>query len=238
MNPGRIAPPAGQDPDAGILADLDLVEETCAVGGFTFDLIRPRSAEALIDQREYDQDERLPYWAEPWPSGRVLGDEIALQPLQDLRVIELGCGLGLPALVAAARGAKVIATDWYPAALAVLRENVRRNLPAPIETIELDWLNPPSWIAERERFDLVLGADILYELRYAGALTEIVPRLVAPDGEALIADPRRAYAGEFVEHMVDAGWAYELTERKVTGHVDDAGPIVRLHRLRPPQTPA
>ena len=236
MNPGRIAPPAGQDPDAGILTELDLVEETCAVGGFTFDLIRPRSAEALIDQREYDQDERLPYWAEPWPSGRVLGDEIAMGPLQGLRVIELGCGLGLPALVAAARGAKVVATDWYPAALAVLRENARRNLAAPIETLELDWLNPPTWTDEVEPFDLVLGADVLYELRYAGALTELVPRLVAPGGEALIADPRRAYAGDFVEHMVEAGWAYELTERKVTIQVDEAGPIVRLHRLRPPQT--
>jgi predicted nicotinamide N-methyase len=158
----------------------------------------------------------------------------ATKSLQGLRVIEIGCGLGLPALVAAARGAKVLATDWYPAALAVLRENARRNLAAPIETMELDWLNPPDWLSHREPFDLVLGADILYELRYAGALTELVPRLVAQDGEALIADPRRAYAGDFVEHMVEAGWAYELTERKVTVQVDEAGPIVRLHRLRPP----
>lgn len=234
MNDGRIAPGAPSGDDRRLIDELDLVEETVQVAGSTFEIVRPRSAEALIDQEDYERDERLPYWAEPWPSGRILAEALVEHPLAGRRLIELGCGLALPTLVAARAGAHVLATDWYPSALAVLRENARRN-DVRIETADLDWMHPSDEVMRAAPFELVVAADVLYELRYAGALTALVPRLAGLSGEALIADPRRPYASDFVEGMLELGWTWELNERRVVGRVDEAGPIVRLHRLRPPQ---
>src|SRR3954471_20913906 len=64
-----------------------------------------REAEALARRG-------VPYWAGLWPSGLELARAISRGPALDgRRVLELGCGLGLPSLAAAQRGATVLATD-------------------------------------------------------------------------------------------------------------------------------
>ena len=80
MPPARIArfPGRGGDPaeeaDAAVLAGFDLVEEQVAAGAIELTIRRPVSAEDLIDEEEYEHDERLPCWAELWPSARALAD--------------------------------------------------------------------------------------------------------------------------------------------------------------------
>jgi hypothetical protein len=90
-------------------------------------MLRPPSAEELIDEAAFDEEEFLPYWAELWPSGLALARHVAARDLRGLRVLELGCGLGLPALAAALRGADVLATDWAEDAIELLRRNAERN---------------------------------------------------------------------------------------------------------------
>ena len=104
----------------------------------------------------------MPYWAELWPSGLALAR--ALPPrLDGLRVVELGCGLGVPSLTAAARGADVTALDWARDAIALLDRNAARN------HVELFGV-AADWRAFTGSFDLVLGADLLYERRNVQAL--------------------------------------------------------------------
>ncbi len=55
---------------------FDVVEHRLEVGARPFDLRHPRSADALIDDAEFNKDERLPYWAEIWPSAYVLAGRI------------------------------------------------------------------------------------------------------------------------------------------------------------------
>jgi predicted nicotinamide N-methyase len=74
-------------------------------------MVRPPDAEALIDEDAFARDEFLPYWAELWPSARVLAGYVAELPLAGTRAVELGCGVGLPSLVVALAGADVVATD-------------------------------------------------------------------------------------------------------------------------------
>jgi predicted nicotinamide N-methyase len=83
-----------------------------------------------------------------------------------VRVVELGCGLGLPSLVAAARGARVKATDWAAEAIGLLRDNAVRN-GLELTAVQRDWRLP--W---DERFDLALAADVLYERRNVEPLVE------------------------------------------------------------------
>ena len=117
--------------------------------------------------------------------------------------MELGCGLGVPALVAAARGAKVTALDWAPAAIELLRENAERNRIA-LEAVAIDWR------AFDGSYDLVLGSDLLYEARNADALLEILPRL---GPEVFLADPGRPAASGFFERARATWLVEELGER-------------------------
>lgn len=106
--------------------------------------------------------------------------------------MELGCGLGVPSLVAAARGAEVTATDWADDAIELLVRNAGRNglrLRAELR----DWREP--W---DERFDLALAADLLYEHRNVEPLVELLPRL-AP--ETLLGLAARPYEQEVLDRL-------------------------------------
>ena len=159
-------------------------------------MLRPDAPEALIDEEAFERDEFLPYWAELWPAAQALA--AALPAVDGLNVVELGCGLGLPSLVAAALGAHVTATDWAVDAVDLLRENATRNgLELVVE--RRDWREP--WPA---RFDLVLAADVLYERRN-------VEPLVARLGE-LAPLTILALAGRPYEPTFLAAWPGECAQ--------------------------
>jgi predicted nicotinamide N-methyase len=214
-------------------ASNDIVAETVEVAGRTLTLLRPRSAEALIDEADFARDERLPYWAELWPSARVLAEAIAGEDLAGRRVLELGCGLGLPSLVAATGGARILATDWYADALTLLRRNAGAA-GLHVRTLLVDWRRPPAALRAAAPFDLVMAADVLYEARNAAALAPLLPRLVAPAGRLLIADPRRPDAPPLIEALAAKGWSHRREDLTARGPVDESGPVIHLHRLAPP----
>ena len=217
-----------------LLASFRPVIDEIAVGDRLVALLRPPSAEDLIDEDDYARDERLPYWAEIWPSGRVLAEALAAAPLAGRRVLELGCGLGLAAVAALLAGGDVLATDWYPEALEFARANALRVTGRELPTMLIDWRDPSSAFLARAPFDLVAAADVLYEARNAHALGALLPRLVSRSGEAWIADPRRPDAALLVDALMAEGWGHACEATTHSGRVDESGPVVNLHRLAPP----
>jgi predicted nicotinamide N-methyase len=159
------------------------------VGEVELSLLRPVAPEELIDEEAFARDDFLPYWAELWPAALALADALP-HGLDGVRVVELGCGLGVPSLVAAARGARVTATDWACEAIELLRCNAERNR-LELRAVVRDWREP--WV---ERFDLVLAADVLYEHRNVEPLAALLPTL-AP--EALLGLAGRPYERELLE---------------------------------------
>jgi len=176
---------------------LNLVEEDIELGGgLRLSILRPPSADELIDEATFDEEEFLPYWAELWPSGLALARHVATLDLAGRRVLELGCGLGLPSLAAALRGADVLATDWAGDAIDLLRRNAERN-GASIRVARVRWSEPEP-LLRAAPWDLVLGADLLYEERNADQLAGLLPQLGA---ETLLAEPGRPYAKDFLERF-------------------------------------
>ena len=106
--------------------------------------------------------------------------------------MELGCGLGLPSLAAALGGADVLATDWSPDAIDLLRTNAEQN-GAVLDTEIVGWATP-ELLVERAPFDLVLASDVLYERRNADELLDLLPKL---GDEVLVADPSRPFTKSF-----------------------------------------
>ncbi|MES1248461.1 MAG: 50S ribosomal protein L11 methyltransferase [Actinomycetota bacterium] len=168
------------------------IEETFEVAGRTLTLLRPPSAEELIDEAAFAREEFLPYWAELWPSGVALAEHVAARALDGKRVLELGAGLGLPSLAAALRGADVLATDWAEDAVTLLAANAARN-GIGLRAEAMRWDEPERFGAG---WDLVLAADVLYEQRNAEQLLDLLPRLRA--AEILVAEPGRPFAKDFL----------------------------------------
>lgn len=212
------------------LSGFDLIDEVVVAGPHRLRVVKPRTADDLINEAEYEVDERLPYWAELWPSGLALANRLAQRPLRGLRVVELGAGLGIPSLVAAAGGATVLATDWYEAPLRFVAINAGRA-GLTVATMFVDWRDPPQALLDQAPFDMVVAADVLYEPRNAQPLAALLPRLVADDGEAIIADPRRPDAQPFLDALTSTGWSIHTDEIAHESPLDESGPIVHLYHL-------
>jgi predicted nicotinamide N-methyase len=198
------------------------------VGTRTWRLERPRSVDDLINEADFARDERLPYWADLWPSAIVLAREVSALDGAGCRALELGCGLGLPALSAAHAGYDVTATDYYEDALRFARRNAVRNLGRDIATRLVDWRAFPDDLG---RFDLVLASDVLYERDYAPLVARAVVGSLAAGGVALVADPGRPARDGFLDECarLGAGVGTRRTARFGDGAAEQ---MITIHEVR------
>jgi predicted nicotinamide N-methyase len=203
---------------------LDLAVGVLDLHGGRVRFVHPREPTALLDDEDVAADQAYPpYWAEVWESGVELAYAVSARDWAGATVLELGCGLGLPSLAAALRGARVLATDRVADALAFAGANAAENGVA-VETVVCAW-NDPEPVLERAPWDLVLVADVLYGQRGIDELTPLLPRLVA-DGEVWVADPDRPLTPSFLAAAKER-WA--VVETLPTRRDD-----VRIHRLAGP----
>ena len=211
--------------DDGALSDalLDVVrDEVKPGGGDPVTVLRPRDWDELRHQ-EGAVARTAPYWACLWPSGMALADELAGRgDLDGRRVLELGCGLGLPSVVAARAGAEVLATDGVSDAVVFAAHNLAVN-DLEGEVALVDWRAADA-LVERGPWDLVFAADVFYLRHNVDALLRLLPRLVAAGGEALIADPSRAGGRDF---LAAARGVFSVQSRE-----DPGRDRVNLHTLR------
>ncbi|MCS7293999.1 MAG: 50S ribosomal protein L11 methyltransferase, partial [Dehalococcoidia bacterium] len=152
--------------------------------GQTFRIVQPADIDRLLDLAANDPEENLPYWAELWPSGIALADAVLLDPrrVHDTPVIELGCGLGLTAAAALQAGARLLATDYDPAALLLTRWNCRCNVGHEPMVMQLNWRRPSAEffaLVGSTGVPLVLAADVLYEQRDIEPLLSLIDRILA-----------------------------------------------------------
>jgi methyltransferase-like protein 23 len=170
---------------------------------------------ALIDvwdEQRYLGEERsvAPYGVALWPASIALAHELAslAAELRGKHVLELGAGTGLPGIVAATFGARVVQTDFHEAVLALGRRNAERNRVHDIEHRLADWTR---W-GESARYDLILGADVIYAPRNHPHLRAIFESNLAPGGRLLLTDPFRKSSLELLEAMEHDGWTVRMTK--------------------------
>lgn len=207
------------------------------LGRFAMELLHPANSEELIDEEEFDRDERLPYWADVWPSAKVLARHVAQLEGHGRTLLELGCGSGLVAAAAARAGFRVTATDYYGDSLLFTRANVAEaagdDAGAAMTTRLVDWRDFP---ADLGTFDVVVASDVLYEHAYGPLVAKAIARTLAPRGMAWLTDPGRIAARAFVEDAERRGLDVHTQER-VKLQVDQATQTIDLYLLRWPVLP-
>ena len=232
-----------QDARAGapsaLPADLsdrfDAVVLDVPLGCHTFRILTVRDPDELLESitpETFAVDERLPYWAELWTSSFALA-RVCLEeePLAGRTVLELGCGVGLAGIAAARAGATVTLTDYEQDALTFACWNADANLsPGQRSRVALrhyDWRTPDS----PGVFDVLLGADIVYERRAFAPLLSLFRKTLAPSGSVLLAEPDRTPGRDFFAFAAQEGFLVDtrsvaVERRQRTTHVT----IARIRR--------
>ncbi len=185
-----------------LAASFNIKRTSLALGDETVELLRPSNPDDLISETDYVRDERLPYWADIWPSSLILSARVVAMRGEGQRLLELGCGVGLVCIAATRAGFAVTGTDYYVDALRFAEINVRRNTARSLVARHVDWRAFPQDLGV---FDVVVASDVLYEASYPALVAEALVRTVAPAGVALIADPGRVATPAFITECARRG---------------------------------
>ena len=205
---------------------------TLSIGNRCWQIAAVRNHSALIQLAP--EDGIFPFGYVLWESALALAERIAGEPhrVAGKRVLELGAGVGLPGLVAHSLGAEVWLTDHDAGVLQIARDNARRNGVGNIHAVTADWLN---WTIDQQ-YDVILGADIVYESATWDAIERIFERNLAPQGQILLADPGRTQPLQLLGTLEQRGWSIDLSTLAVPETFATATPRaidVSLCVLRP-----
>jgi predicted nicotinamide N-methyase len=179
--------------------------------------------DALTNKADDDPDvldERMPYWAELWPSALLLADTILDPkiPHPEGSWLELGCGPGLPGIAAGLCGQPGILTDYLSDAILLAELNALENNLTGLRFQQLDWRLPPADL----KVPWILASDVAYETRYFKPLLDCFDRLLTSDGEIWFSEPGRSISKPFFAEVSVAGWHQEVLSRKNS---------IRVHRF-------
>jgi predicted nicotinamide N-methyase len=159
-----------------------------------------------VDREELlrsDEPTEPPYWAHLWLGARALARRLSESgTLTRRRVLDLGCGIGLPGLVAAALGAETWFVDREPAALEFVRHSALHNGLSAVRTACIDFSRESLPV----RFDVILGAEVVYDPASYDPLCDFLVRHVAARGEIQLTDAFRSDAEKFFAELRARGF--------------------------------
>lgn len=152
-----------------------------------------------------------PLFGQVWPMSKILAQVMLDEPIAGRRILEIGCGIGLPSLVIKRLGGDITASDYHPLAAEFLLENSILNHLDPIT------FSPGNWNTQDDSlglFDLIIGSDILYERQHIALTSEFIDHHAAPQSEVIVVDPGRGSHRAFARAMEQLGYRHSWSDLK------------------------
>lgn len=186
-----------------------ILRETVIIEDRTYLIDHPGEADRLINvpavHEAFAKDEYMPYWADLWPASRMLAKAILHEPwTPGTEALEVGCGLGLPGIVALSMGLKVTFGDYDACALRFAADNARLNGYGDFRTQQLDWRCPPDDLGA----PVILASDLVYELRNVAPIVAFLKKVMLPGGVCLLTDQDRIPSHSFKEILQSEGLTF------------------------------
>jgi predicted nicotinamide N-methyase len=205
------------------------------VGAIDIEGVRVQLWRATGLERHVDVDALLradappepPYWMHLWPgalsAARMAATAASLGP--GTRALEIGCGLALPSVLAARRGATVLATDKRHEPLVFARRSAALS-GGGVQVLQMDWTAP----ALRAGFDLCIGADVAYDADAEAGLVGALAACTAARGEIWLTDSVNTARRTLAARLASAGFA--IAERQMREWEDGRPVWVRVLTAR------
>lgn len=200
--------------------EIPLHEYHLELDGRVFRILHTGALLTRAEETRFLEEQRLPFGVVLWPAAIALAHEVAARPFAGKQVLEIGAGTGVPGIVAASLGARVVQTDRQRMVLHVCGMNAERNGVTGIEHREADWT---AWSDDR-RYDAILGSDVLYGDSMHPHLRRIFEENLAPGGTILVSDPFRKTSLALLEAMERDGWRVSMNKWSV-GITSEARPV-------------
>jgi predicted nicotinamide N-methyase len=138
----------------------------------------------------------FPYWAKVWPSAIALHNVLQKHPslIRDKTVLELGAGVGLPALMIADITKSIIISDYNSKAVELLRKNITHLQLQNVQAMQLDWNNVP----ENMKAEVMILSDVNYDPTQFETLTKLIEKFIHQGCAIILSTPQRIMASPFV----------------------------------------
>jgi len=148
-----------------------------------------------------------------WPSGKVLADLMQDYNVEKLKILEIGCGIGLSSLILNHRNANITTTDINPNAKEFLDENTRINKDDKIPFFCTNWDEEKNDLGI---YDLIIASDVLYEHFYLKNLADFLNNHTKKDSKVIVVDPGRGNSNKFSKLMLNLGFNFNQYKPKDT----------------------
>jgi predicted nicotinamide N-methyase len=190
-----------------------------------FSILLPKYLEQFINPDDVFHD--FPLWAKIWKASWVLSGYLADLPVDaSKRILEIGGGVGLVSIVAAAFGHRITMTEYNPDALNFARANACRNHCPDLPIFKLDWYQSEL----RDRFDMIVGSEVTYKEEDFSTLTQLFKSNLKPGGEIIIASEIRK-SGKDLFKFFQSAFDIKVVKKKLRSEA--ANIAVVLMKMRP-----
>lgn len=224
MDPGRCDCSAPR-----VVAGYPVRRLALRFGAVDIQLLVVKRLEDYVDAEALLRDANAPeppYWAHLWAGGRALARLVATEvPCAGRRVVDIGCGLGVAGVLAAARGAAVTLIDTVYDALQFARANGGLN-GCRAAFVQTDLRRP----GVRGRFDYCLAADVTYDPALQVALAAFLADHLCAGGRAWCAESVRTMDQGFRLACEQRG--LRVSERTVREPDDGRDTCVRITEVQ------
>ena len=162
-----------------------------AVAGKRLKFLKAKEIEGALDGVSLVEEGSVefPFWLKIWEASVVLANFLSSIPSDgDKEWLEVGAGMGVAGIFAAAFGHRVTITDHNEDAIRFARANASLNGLENIKFALLDWNQPTI----DNKYDYIIGSEVIYKEELFKPLMHVFKSLLLPEGTIFLAgDVRR-----------------------------------------------
>ena len=206
----------------------DTYQPEIAVAGKRLKFLRAKEIECALDGVCLGEEgsAEFPFWLKIWEASLVLANFLSRIRQDDSKEwLEIGAGMGVTGIFAAAFGHRITITDHNEDALRFARANAALNGLENVKFALLDWTRPTV----AGKYDYIIGSEVIYKDNLLEPLMWLFKSMLLPEGTIFLAgDVRRKSPLSFFDTLKSD---FKIGTSSHTLRAQDKAHVIGLYRL-------